>query len=216
MYDSSVGGNVSGTVTDSGGTLIKGTTVVLEGTSFTATTDINGGYTIMDVPDPVTYDVTVSAAGLPSSTVGRLTVDGPMAGVDFSLTSRGVGGEVHVADTNPTVHPKNGRLIITHVIHDAAGNPVVGATVESNLNRDGTNLGTASETTNDNGEVSFRLRGATPEGDYVSTVVDITGDGVSFSACNTRPDGSIDESKVPYNITGGTLTQGAPIDDCSL
>jgi hypothetical protein len=84
LYDSAITGSVSGTVTD-GTEPIGGATVVLEGTSLQTTTVADGTYTILGVPDPVTYDVTASADGFQSATT-RLTVSGAAA-ADFTLTA---------------------------------------------------------------------------------------------------------------------------------
>ena len=89
LYDSFVGGTVSGTVTDSDGNAIEGATVELEGTTLEDTTDVNGDYTISAVPDPVSYDVTATADGFESSTIDRLGINGAKTGVDFALTSSG-------------------------------------------------------------------------------------------------------------------------------
>jgi len=83
LYDTAITGSVSGTVTD-GTDPIVGATVVLEGTSFSATTVAGGTYTISSVPDPVIYTVTASA-GDASSTLDRLPVNGSIMNIDFTL-----------------------------------------------------------------------------------------------------------------------------------
>ncbi len=86
LYDSAITGSVSGTVTDDTGAAIAGATVSLDGTSLSDTTASDGTYTIGGVPDPVTYDVTAAASGHDSSTTLRVTVDGLVGGVSFSLS----------------------------------------------------------------------------------------------------------------------------------
>ena len=86
LYDSSVTGSVSGTVTDGTDDPIVGATVELEGTGLSATTAVDGTYTIDGVADPVTYTVNGSADGFDSDTIARLTVDG-VTTADFTLTA---------------------------------------------------------------------------------------------------------------------------------
>jgi hypothetical protein len=87
LYDADVKGTVSGIVKDSNGVAIVGATVKLVGTEHETTTIAGGIYTIPDVPDPVTYDVTASHVDFGSSTVESITVDGDETDVDFTLTA---------------------------------------------------------------------------------------------------------------------------------
>lgn len=77
---------VSGSVTDTEGNFIEGAIVLLEGTLLSDETDVNGDYAILDVPDPVTYDITASI-GDTSGTI-RQTVDGDTT-VNFILDTSG-------------------------------------------------------------------------------------------------------------------------------
>ena len=83
LYDNNILGSVSGTVIDTNNDPVAGATVVLEGTSLSDETDVNGDYTISNVPDPVTYDVTASIDDV-SSTALREFVSGGVT-VDFIL-----------------------------------------------------------------------------------------------------------------------------------
>lgn len=83
-------GTISGTVTDSGSDEpIEGATVVVEGTTLTATTDAEGHYTIANVPvgaGTATYTVTASAEGYLSASEEDVEVSaGTTATVDFEL-----------------------------------------------------------------------------------------------------------------------------------
>ena len=86
LYDSSVTGSVTGTVSDHDGP-IDGATVVLDDTELTATTAADGTYTISDVPDPVTYTVIASMNGFSSVTLDRQVVTGAVENVNFLLTA---------------------------------------------------------------------------------------------------------------------------------
>ena len=85
LYDDAATGSVSGTVTDGTGP-IAGALVVLEGTSLQGTTEADGTYTIIGVPDPVTYTVTASASGFESASIDRLLVDGADGGEVANFT----------------------------------------------------------------------------------------------------------------------------------
>ena len=84
LYDNNILGSVSGTVKDTDDMPVSGATVVLEDTSLSTMTAADGTYTILDVPDPVTYDVTASM-GDASDTVLRVYVSVGVTGVDFTL-----------------------------------------------------------------------------------------------------------------------------------
>lgn len=105
LYDNSITGSITGTVNDDTGAAIAGATVSLDGTSLSGTTDGNGLYTISGVPDPVTYDVTASAPDHDSSTTLRVTVDGSVGGVNFSL-SPSQGGDDGGGGGPPKCRPK--------------------------------------------------------------------------------------------------------------
>jgi hypothetical protein len=89
LYDAQVLGEVSGSVTSDDQPL-SGATVTLVGTGKSATTNADGSYTISGVPDPVTYDITVSKSGYGQATE-RVTVDGDTT-VNFSLSTDSGGG----------------------------------------------------------------------------------------------------------------------------
>ena len=80
-----------GNVTD-GATTISGATVAVDGTSLSATTDDNGNYSIANVPEGTTYDVTASAVGFDSKTQSGISVTaGDTTTVDFALAASPTG-----------------------------------------------------------------------------------------------------------------------------
>ncbi len=114
LYDSSITGSVSGIVTDSNSDPVGGALVVLAGTSLQDVTESDGSYTISNIPDPVTYDVTASKEG-ESSTILRQPVDGAVAGINFALTAAGNGGgPAPVIDSiSPNSASPGDRLTVT-------------------------------------------------------------------------------------------------------
>ncbi len=115
LYDSNITGSVSGVVTDSNSEPVGGALVVLAGTSLQDVTESDGSYTISNIPDPVTYDVTASKEG-ESSTILRQEVDGAVAGVNFTLVVAG-GGGAEPAPVINSISPNNtspgDRLTVT-------------------------------------------------------------------------------------------------------
>jgi Matrixin/Carboxypeptidase regulatory-like domain len=82
---------VSGIVTSSStGLPIAGATVTLSGTPLTDTTDSTGHYSISNVPDPVTYDITASAFRYRSATLSRQTITGATT-ENLQLSPKGKG-----------------------------------------------------------------------------------------------------------------------------
>ena len=108
LYDPDPSDTVSGIVTDSDGAPIAGATVELEGTTFEDTTGSDGTYTISDVPDPVTYTVTVSKDGFESLTIERLTIDGDDVVENFTLISSGVDDDGGSGGKPKKCHPRFG------------------------------------------------------------------------------------------------------------
>ena len=83
--------NISGKVTDSSGTPLPGVTVVVKGTSVGVITDVNGGYTLPNIPDDAT---------LVFSFVGMKTQEVAVKGktsVNIALTEETIGLEEVVA-----------------------------------------------------------------------------------------------------------------------
>ena len=141
----------------------------------------------------------------------------------FGGTVGGGGGgatvDAHVEDTFPSYfnkgRPANRGLRIRHTVHDANGDPVAGATVVSELTLpDGTVL-SASGDTNSEGNITFRLGGTPPDGSYTSQVTSISGTDINFVQC-TDADGTMDESKITYTVSGTSVTETGVIDECAL
>jgi hypothetical protein len=66
-------GSISGRVTDENGNPIKGATVTVVGTTFKATTNETGHYTITDVPAG-TYDISIKKSGYEDDKMSDVTV----------------------------------------------------------------------------------------------------------------------------------------------
>ncbi len=138
-------GIITGVVTDSSGKPVAGAAVVFTpsggGSTQTATTDVNGSYTLSNVP-PGTYTGTASLSGA-TATSGAVTVtSGATLTVNFKLA--------------PGAGSATGRVV------DNSGNPISGATVYFN----GGGLATpATATTGANGVYTF-APGSLPAGSY--------------------------------------------------
>lgn len=106
--------SLSGTVTDTNGTAIRGAVVTLSGgtsTGMSDTTDSRGRYSITRII-PDTYTVTVSASGF-NSTTGTAALDqGGASVLNFSLTAIGAS-----------------TAGITGLVVDGNGQPIIGARV---------------------------------------------------------------------------------------
>lgn len=109
-------GTVTGTVTNAtGGAAISGATVALQGTSYTATTDANGLYTISSVT-PASYTVTGALTGYNSYTsASQVTV---------------TGGATTTHSFTMSVQYETGKGHITGTVTDDASAAVSGATVQ--------------------------------------------------------------------------------------
>jgi len=185
LYDDDELGTVSGTVTDDvTGNAIEGATVKLEGTTHSATTGTNGVYTILGIPDPVTYTVTASKSGFDSFSIDRLTVNANTPDVDFSLSDGGGSSEpdpttscakpgndnlqIDVIMKVEQKGPWNHLLIPVHVSDEGSG--VSNVCVELVLTRqdkDWTFLGT----TDSSGDIVFKLSKARDSTFYTASVV---------------------------------------------
>jgi hypothetical protein len=176
-------GSISGTVSAQGGGGISGATVTVDGTSFSATTNGSGAYTISDVPAG-TYSVTASAAGYVSQTQAGVSVTGDQnTTLNFTLAPVTSGGDMSVSDITITGNggPNSDRHLRATVTVEAGGSPVSGALVQATLNR--TNGGTGSwsfsGTTGSAGTVTFGLNNA-PSGCYSLTVTSVTASGLTW------------------------------------
>lgn len=78
-------GSITGTVTDTGGAVIAGAAVAVDGTSLAATTGDEGIYTIADVPAGE-HTVTATADGFDARTEETSVTGGGITTLDFTLT----------------------------------------------------------------------------------------------------------------------------------
>jgi len=79
-------GEISGTITDSETTdPIEGALIIVEGTTFSATSGANGKYSIEDIPVGI-YDVTATADGYnPETKMAQQVISGETTFIDFAL-----------------------------------------------------------------------------------------------------------------------------------
>jgi hypothetical protein len=176
-------GSISGTVSAQGGGAIAGATVTVDGTSFSATTNGSGAYTINDVPAG-TYSVTASAAGYVSQTQAGVSVTGGQnTTLNFALAPVTSGGDMSVSDITITGHggPNGDRHLRATVTVVANGSPVSGALVQATLTRTsgGTGSWNFSGSTGSNGTVTFGLNNA-PSGCYSLTVTNVSASGLTW------------------------------------
>ena len=175
-------GKIAGTVTSAAdGSAIGGATVSVD-TGQSDTTDVNGSYTITDVPTGNGLDVTASAGGFVSQTKTADVTDGKETTVDFDLDPALTGSTVSVASI--TYDTKGGRsgdkhLTIAVALVDDNSNPVAGASVSIDLFRNGSFAGAGSSTTGTNGTVTFILKNA-KSGYYETIVTDVSAAGLTW------------------------------------
>jgi len=197
-------GNIAGKVTEatSTGSAIAEATVVVEGTSLSATTNVNGEYTITNIVVG-TYTVTASATGYIDDSQTANVLQGETTVVDFILTPATTpSNTMHVSSIKVllkkvTVRPNKFYTAIATVnIVDADGSSVEGATVSGTWS--GATSDTDSGVTDGIGQVSLQSdkvenpkRGTT----FTFTVDSVTKEGWTYdSSKNTETSDSI---KVP-------------------
>lgn len=106
-----ISGAITGNVKNTGGTNLSGATVSTNTGGYTATTDVNGNYT-MPVVAPGTYNVTASKSGYNTNTqTGKTVSAGATTTVNFTMTA------------------VSGNGTITGYVRDARWEAVSGATV---------------------------------------------------------------------------------------
>ncbi|GAB5535897.1 MAG: hypothetical protein Rubg2KO_21460 [Rubricoccaceae bacterium] len=110
-------GRLAGTITDaSTGDPIPGATVILEGTTFGAATNIDGQYSVIGI-DPATYDVRISYIGYTTQIIeGVLVTADRTTSLDAELSTSVIeGGEVTVQAEEPVVDPNQttSRTLVT-------------------------------------------------------------------------------------------------------
>ena len=180
-------GTIAGKVTKSdGGAAISGASVVVVGTSLSATTDANGDYSIGNVPTGDRSDK-ASATGFESQTKPATVNENQTTTVDFALAEATTATSVSVDSiTYATEGGKNGdkHLLVTVALEDNLLNAVSGASVSITL--DNTTTGGSwlgSGTTGTGGTVTFTLKNF-PSGTYTTTVTDVTAQGLAWDEAN--------------------------------
>jgi hypothetical protein len=174
-------GSISGTVTDAdSGATIAGVTVTTD-TGESADTDGSGNYTLNDVP---TGDRTVTASVATHGSENQVVtvVENQATTADFVLTQVVVGSTVTV--TSVTYATGGGRsgdkhLLITIALADDVGNPVSGASVSIELNRNGSLDASGTGTTGSAGTITFNRKNAR-SGDYTTEVTGVTAAGLTW------------------------------------
>ena len=118
-------GGISGTVFDPNGAAVAGATVTITnlGTnqSIQVTTSESGAYSVSNL-DPVTYSVTVEAAGFKRAVVERVKVDTAVTTtVNVTLELGGLGEQVTVVSDAPLINVESGttsQTVIEREIQD--------------------------------------------------------------------------------------------------
>ncbi len=176
-------GTITGTVKEAGtGLAIDGAniTAVKDGTTFTAVTENNGGYTLSL---PVgTYSVTASKTGYESKTESVIVSNESSVPVDFVLTKTSTATTVGVVSVNYSTNGgknNNQHLSVTLTVADNFGNKVSGASVSIQLTRDGKLVASGTGTSGSNGTVTFTLNNA-PKGTYTTTVTNVFASGLTW------------------------------------
>jgi hypothetical protein len=188
-------GTVTGTVSASGGAAISGATVTDSGGA-TATTDLNGNYTLNGLP-PGSHTLTAAASTYSSQTTTVTVSAGQTTpGVNFALVPAPVTGAVSGTVTNAS-----------------GGTPIASATV--------TDSGGASTTTDANGiytlsglptgtrSLTATAGGFTPQTLSATVTGGQTTPNVNFTLTSTT--GAV--TGTVTNIAGGTAIAGATVTD---
>jgi hypothetical protein len=172
-------GSITGTVTSSvDGSAIAGADVSTD-TGQATTTASNGTYSLTNVP---TGDRTVSASssGFGSANQTVTVNENQTSLADFALDPV-VGGSQAIVDcvTYTTSGGPGGdkHLNITVSVVDDQGNPVAGASVSVDVS--GPSAGTATGTTDDNGNVTFGAKNA-GNGCYHTTATGVSASGLNW------------------------------------
>jgi len=183
-------GIIAGNVTEAEtGSAIAGATVVVEGTTLSATTSDSGDYTIDNVPVG-NYTVTASATGYNEESKTADVLQGETTFVDFTLTPTTTSSNtMHVSNIEMSSKEATAgpnifyTAIATVTIVDASDNPVEGATVS----------GYWSEATNDTdsgitdiyGQVSLesdKVRNPAGGTIFTFTIDDVTKEGWTYDS----------------------------------
>ena len=177
-------GAVSGTITDSvTGSPIEGAGVSAD-TGESTTTDVNGVYTLMDVPVG-NRDITASASGYASKTQpASVSENTTTLGVDFALVAQTDPTDVSVASfAYSGSGGRNGdkHVSITVALVDNLGDPVSGASVSVTVTPDVGSPASGTATTGPGGTVTFTWSNA-PGECYVTNVTDVTASGLNWDS----------------------------------
>lgn len=199
-------GSVTGTVNVSGGgPAIEGATVSAD-TGQSSTTNALGQYTIGNVPEG-DRTITASAIGYVSAQANTTVVANNASVVNFGLdvalepTSVAIGCVTFETSGGP-----NGdkHLYIRVRVVDNFGNPVAGAIVSVDVERDGASIGSGVlSTTNENGIAGYTAKNQ-PTALYEVTAASATADGLTFV-----------EGSLPENSTFLKGVEQAPKSICN-
>jgi len=206
-------GSISGTVTNSADSSPLGSaTVVVEGTTYSDTTDGSGNYAINDF-ETGTYNVTASASGFESQTKPATVNEDQNTVVNFALNPITAGTNAIVeCVTYTTSGGKNQdkHLASTVKVVDDFGDPVSGANVTIELSKDGSPFQTLTETTDTSGNAAFRVTNAA-DVCYSTDVTSVVASGLTFDG--TEPSNGFAKGTDPTPDadcrSGGTDCGGA-------
>ena len=183
-------GTIAGNVTEAEeDSAIAGATVVVEGTSLSATTDDYGDYNITDVAEG-TYTVTASADGYENASQDVTVItDTTTLNVDFTLNPLPATGTMHVhnidmSSNEVTAGPNTFyTAVATVTVFDSDGNPVEGATVYGQWS--GVTTDVDSGVTDANGQVSLesdKVKNPTSGTIFTFTVDDVIKAGWTYDS----------------------------------
>jgi TonB-dependent receptor len=199
--------NIEGIVKDSQtGDPLPGANVVLAGTSLGASADINGKYTIRNVP-PGTYTVSVTYVGYRSVSVTLLISEGATVKQDFKLVAVSIEGETVVVTAqasgqNAAINQQLASNQITNVVSAARIQELPDANAAESVGR----LPGVSVLRNGGEGTQVVIRGLQPK--YNS----ITIDGVRMASSSPN-DRSTDLSMIsPYSLEGIEVTKAVTAD----
>jgi subtilisin len=178
----SAAGIISGTVIDAAALTPIAGAAVTDGTR-SATTDINGAYALINVPEG-TYTVSASAVGYQNASQSVAVVGNTTSTANFSLQA--VSQATSVAVNSVGYATEGGKnhdrhLLITVALADNLGGAVSGASVSIDLSRDGSFVGSGTGTTGLTGTVTLTLKNAS-SGCYVTNVTNVSAAGLTWNS----------------------------------
>ena len=180
--DPPAAGAVSGTITDSvTGSPIEGAGVSAD-TGESTTTDVDGVYTLTDVPVG-DRDITASASGYALQIKPANVSENATTNVDFALVAQTSPTDVSVASfAYSSSGGRNGdkHVSITVALVDNLGDPVSGASVSVTVTPDVGPTASGTATTGSGGTVTFTWSNA-PGDCYVTKVTNVTASGLNWN-----------------------------------